>query len=43
MTNWTFGVTFPNIIVVGGFTFDLTGAERSRRISCLLLRLGVLH
>lgn len=26
MTNWTFGVTFPNIIVVGGFTFDLTGA-----------------
>ena len=25
MTDWTFAGPFPNIIVIGGFTFDLTG------------------
>jgi hypothetical protein len=26
MTDWTFAGPFPNIIVINGFTFDLTGA-----------------
>jgi len=36
MTDWVFGASFPNIIVVNGFTFDLTGigAITATPLSC---------